>query len=1044
MKLWSHARPYLPLGPFFGLLALMLYIVTLEPFAYPGESALLMVRFARLDPFVPLTNTLWGWCVRVVAALPGGALAGRLNALSAVCAAGTVWAIYTLVARIPHNRTEEEKHSPAHRVTLQTIAASFAALYLMGSLPFWVVATRAHHLTFDALLLVLLALLFQRFWKTRNWRLFHAFCLAYAAVVTEVPLLLLVAPVLLLFALIAMLQAGRLDARTIGSAALAVLAGSLLWLVPVWQLHRHPTAEWFAFAHWGDSLRAVAVYVLANMRRHAMGTGWLLILLIAVLPGIVVLAPKHADRNRVSQIGSWLLHAVLGLLALVTLYRLPFSPLSHLEPGRYLALPFVMIAVWGGYIAGYGAALLHSQRPPRPTVRPLRYAGLSLREWSYCTVLAILLVASGLHSALAWPSRAAVAVHTLAEETLNVLGDRTWLVTNGQLDPHLRLLAADQNRPLTLIDYSQARAPHYRRYVASLFDEPRYQSLAGINLTALLADWLKNEPDAVDRMALLTWPDYWLAADYTPIPLNTCYLGAANPDDWDTDTLYHGFRDFHRRLGSPTALHTPYAPQLGIWAVRHLGKLANDLGVLLEDREETDRAETLYHLARETDPENLSALLNLIALGQRIDHPDTAVWQESLQQRLERRERRPDIWMLASWYGYVRNPAVHFMRGRAWVASGKPRAGLREIERAGALAGRTTDPELLVDTALDPPSRPADPLAVLQRRLEANPDNPDLLYALFQSYLRRHETDLAATTLNQLQLVAPDRSLALEQASLAVLQGRTTEAAEIFATITREQPDHVRAWAGRALLALERGDETAAERGVRQILNRAEGRPDLLFVAARIYAQMGRATEAQRLLERCLALQPGFLPAHELLLAYDWQFGRREPARRRIETLLAANPDHSLANYALGTLQMAEGAFALAESSFRAAVRQAARTDAYVNLAWLLQRRGAYAQAQQHIQVALQQDPQHSAAWHTYGLIHLRQRQWDEAQAALQRALELDPYNYLARFYTGLLYEQQGLHDESLSLLEAIQADNYDLLPAMQDELREALARLRG
>ncbi len=1045
MKLWSHARPYLPLGPVFALIALVSYGARLEPYALPGESASLIDRFAGLHPFIPVNHTLWGGLVRVVAALPGGALAWRLNALSALLAAGAVWAVYTLVARIPHNRAGEEIRTRSHRITLQTVSGSVAAMLLMWSLPFWTVATRAHHLPFDVLLVLCLALVFQRFWMQRDWRLFFFFCFAYAAAVTEVPLLVLIAPLLLLLSLIAMLQAGRLNWRTCGWAGLALAAGSLLWGIPVVRLYLHPTAEWLSLTTGWEAFQAVAAYTYTQARQQVTGAGWMLVLLLAVLPAGIVLAPKHADRNRSSLWGSVLLHGLLGLLALITYFRLPVSPLEHVGAGRLWAFPFLLIAVWGGYVAGYGCALLHGLRQWSGTTAK-RSGLLSKREWVYCGGVMLLLVGGAVHNGQALSDPSARKINVLSRETLDALGDRTWLVTNGLLDAHLRLAAADRVQDVTLLDLSQARAPHYLRYVASLFDQPRYQSLAEISMTALLGAWLNNEPESTEQMALLTWPDYWLAADYVPVPLNMIYVGVAQDHRLNVDQLYADFQAFRTRLGAPAEWASEYAPRLGAWARQHLGKLANDLGVVMEDAGRLDEAIDLYRAARETDPNNLSALLNLVALGQRQEHPEHEAWQAELDSYLDRRAHEPNIWQLSASYGYVRNPAVHFMRGRAWVASGKPRAGMREVRRAGQLvAGSDTiTADAWAETALDTETTLRDPVEELKERLAADPANIRLLLTLFQGYLRRNDVEQAAYYLERLQQQLPDQPLRVERAVLAAVGGDQSRAAELFQDATRSEPGNLRAWAGQAMLALEMEQQEVAERALRQLLQRAEDRPEILYMVARIYTQLGQTEDAQRILENILRRQPGYLPANELLLSYDWHFGRREPARRRIEVLLAQNPGHPLANYVLGTMQMSEGAYALAESSFRASTEQAPRTDAYVNLAWLQQRRGAYAQAEADARAALERAPDYSSAWHTLGLVLLRQERHDEAQAALQRALELDPDNYLARFYTGLLYEQQGLRTESRALLESIRAEGHPLLPEMEEELRRVLARLRN
>src|SRR5262245_50021630 len=89
------------------LASFALYVATVSPEAYPGESASLIVTHLGLDHFPPLTHFFWGLAARFIAVLPFSTIPFKLNLFSALCASLTVWLLYALMIRIEHNRTFE-------------------------------------------------------------------------------------------------------------------------------------------------------------------------------------------------------------------------------------------------------------------------------------------------------------------------------------------------------------------------------------------------------------------------------------------------------------------------------------------------------------------------------------------------------------------------------------------------------------------------------------------------------------------------------------------------------------------------------------------------------------------------------------------------------------------------------------------------------------------------------------------------------------------------------------------------------------------------
>ncbi len=1034
--------PYPYIGPVLFVIALLIYGVMLSPGAYPGESAWLIAQFSGLEAFSPLGNIMWGALVRVFSWMPGPGLAVMINLLSALAGAAAVWIIYLLVSAIPHNRTAEEEQTMSRPATLQTISGVTAALLLAFSTPMWVLSTRAHYMTFNVLFMLVLMLVFMRFWNNHRLRTLYGFSFLYGLGVVEYPVLILFSPLVLLGALTVLWRMKRLSPATLAKPALCFLAGA--WLLPLaaFLFWRHPSFEWFDMTYFHEALLAVAQYQYHVLMGSVARMGWLIIVLFAVLPWFIVFIPKYVSSERCAQLGSYILHALLGVMALLIFYRFKYSPMLQFGEREAILAPYVLIAMWGGYVAGYWCALL-CRRVCAPERQTPQYAGLSGREWMFCAVLLAVLAVGAMRNASVADTRGAVHVNRIAGLVLDEIGDRTWLISGGVLDPHIKILAHDRGKTIRILNTSAAHSSSYMKYVASLFEEPRYQSLADVGMTALLSGWFSSDPRIEEYVAVLEAPDIWVGADRLPLPRKVLYVGIDEADIPDMDELYAEHESFWREIAVLNWLPTGGARSASEWARRHIGKVANDLGVLLADEHHQEQAYDSYQWARRIDPDNISALLNQLAAVYEDEEKRKPLEQE-LERLVGRAHMRPNVWMLSALYGYVRNPAVHFARGRAWVASGRSEAGIREMRRAAALGQDTLDQGLMMAVTLQDMGETEYSDAAFLQILERDPTNQEALFRLYHSHMRSGDTEAARRHLDRLaEHLGPIPFIRTEQATLYATEGDLQTAAQLYRDIVADDPTNVRAWAGRALVAISMDNHEVAEQALTTMRQYAGNNPDHLFSMAQIRSRMGHHETARQTLLRVLRTNPAHRPALEMMLVYDWQMAQREAAKERIDLLLSYDPNHALANFMLGTIQLSLGSLALAESSFRASAERTPSPDAYANLSWLLQQRGAYDEAYTYARKAVEIQPSNSATWHTLGLVELRRNRLDEAEHALQRALELDPDNYMARIYTAYLYEARGLYRESREILEAILLEDVFLLPEMLDELRNVLGRAR-
>ena len=168
-KAWKSLEGILPqflgiivlIGILLAAVALIAYAVTLSPGACPGESAGLIVQYAGLFPKLKPDHPLWGALVWTLSRGPADHLALRLNWLSALCGAGSVYLLYRIMVGAIYGTITVTPVNRAKALIAARLAGVSAALLLAFSVPFWVVSNRAHPATFDLLLLLAVTWLFS-------------------------------------------------------------------------------------------------------------------------------------------------------------------------------------------------------------------------------------------------------------------------------------------------------------------------------------------------------------------------------------------------------------------------------------------------------------------------------------------------------------------------------------------------------------------------------------------------------------------------------------------------------------------------------------------------------------------------------------------------------------------------------------------------------------------------------------------------------------------------------------------------------------------
>ncbi|MBI4364020.1 MAG: DUF2723 domain-containing protein, partial [Candidatus Latescibacteria bacterium] len=224
--------------------AALAYGLTLSPSVGAGDSGELILAAQSLGIAHPPGYPLWVLLARVVALLPWGSVALRVNALSAVLSALSVGLFYLLAARCGLKRP----------------ARVGATLVFAGSTVIWGSAVQAevYALATAAFLLLALTALRARSRRTAGGRADAAFFFAAGMALMVHQTLLFPAVVLGAWVLARGFRASRLVAA-LGWAALGL---SIVLVLPV-RSSTHPTLDW------GHDRSVAALW--ENLLRHGYG-----------------------------------------------------------------------------------------------------------------------------------------------------------------------------------------------------------------------------------------------------------------------------------------------------------------------------------------------------------------------------------------------------------------------------------------------------------------------------------------------------------------------------------------------------------------------------------------------------------------------------------------------------------------------------------------------------------------------------------------------------------------------------------------------------
>ncbi len=204
------------------------------------------------------------------------------------------------------------------------------------------------------------------------------------------------------------------------------------------------------------------------------------------------------------------------------------------------------------------------------------------------------------------------------------------------------------------------------------------------------------------------------------------------------------------------------------------------------------------------------------------------------------------------------------------------------------------------------------------------------------------------------------------------------------------------------------GDSAAAHAGLARVYWEKARSPSASGDSVYIEQAVQVARDAVR-------LNPYLADARVSLGLAELLAGRREAARKELDTALELDPTHGDAHFGLARLAETGGRLDLAEDFYRQAIELRPEPMYSDHLGALLYQQGRYAEAERQFRSSLNLAPDNVNALRNLGGVQYALGQVDEAAATFQRALKVRPDATLLS-NLGTLYFDRGLYSKAAEL----------------------------
>jgi len=983
--------------------AALLYFVSMANYAFPGEGAHLMALWKGLDSAAVNPHPLMSLFAR---------LFGCSNILGPVCGAVSAICMYHLVAFFVRERINGEM-LVQYADSTSALAGVVATVLFMLSPATREASTHLSAFGFDAAWALFAAAMlvpYARAGASMGWIFPALIGVLVGLGLADSPLFALLSPLYVVGVWCVSMKRG-------GKPYVAALAFVVVAIV-----------AFFVYAPnvAGDFTESMRVAVKE-------ASGWLkvegVVVLVAfsIIPFVVSLYSSGSAFNKESGFSAWTYHVMLSFVSILAIAT-PLTPSELLRPyGLLPVVPCAFVAFTAAYLVAYWSLLVRAKvrRNESLDAAPVTLKGRPLA----IAVLPVLALVFGISALLALfsfdGSRGRFADQT-AERLIADLGDRTWFVTDGLLDDHLRLAAAKSGRELNLVclqrDLDERYLDNLGKLVASrgLGGDRNRELVLSLKLgvLAFVQDWFAADKDVASKVAIFGTPDLWYAAGIKAVP-EFLFFGAdpSRKVDWGA------WAEFDSVLAKPKGVASwgsyrlwKESDPIELMRLRlrqHAGLVANDRGVYLQDEGKDDEAFDLYELVLGTiDKDNVCALFNEFEMA-RVGHAKASQKKGALEKALKAivddKDRRYILWKLANVYGYIRSPEIFIRLGYNWARSGRPGEALNQIRRAIDFVPSERRSSLLNMMASlyasDSDSKKS--RATYEQVLQSDSDNHDALIGLMRLELLDGNSERALEYLERAtKAAADDPRIAVELAMLHLMKGELKEARTAVRKAVDRDPGDLRAWSILVSAVLQQADAAkGAERTaflkevedslIPEMEKHAKDKNDYYVQSARAFLLVRKGADNRKAARDAFAkaakTRPDMQATQDLVLGLDIQLNDTTDAEFHAREVLRRNRKAPLANYVMGSLALQKGENEEAEMYLRrAADAPQPVVLAQNDLAEVLRRTKRYEEAERYARLAVRTSPNLYVAWETLGSILMDANgDLNEAERCVNKACEL-------------------------------------------------------
>lgn len=1029
MRLWMGV-----LGT--ALAAVFVYVLTMAGYVFPGESSSLFTQWMGMSALSHPLHPLWGAVMRVVGACGfPSSIALRMNLFSLVCGVASA-ALVCLLVGFFVQRTVEEEESEKKVSGAALFAGLVAGVVFVFSPAVWNTSTHLDYHIFDVMLaLALFALLvpMARWPKSLTW-LTALLGAGVAAGFVESPIFGPLLPLFLLCVFVTAVKAGK---RPYTPAALFVvmfiICCFVFWRWAAASFLELPGAAAGSAKDVGDVMSKCLIAHLREMRMWLRRPGWLYVVLFTVLPfaACMFAAPRGLNNERTWS--QYLFHTAMTLCTLLAVAT-PLSPASlmrrfNLEP----VATSTLAAVVAGYLAAYWYLLARTKPVEREGTELEAEAKVGGRMAPIVLGCFFALVAlSALVTALGMKRDRGEYADICAGEIVDRLGERKWLVTDGMLDTHLRIVAASRGKELNIISLHRDMDSVYLRQLSSLIKEKKLAAgktdlslSVEFGVLPFIQDWFAGDPDITKKVAVFGVPDLWYMAKAHPLSECLFFGGVKDLKELDGNKAVADFKDFWKRI-EPVLPIDKGRGSRSVWSKRdpvdilriqlrrHVGFIANNLGVTLQDVKMDNAAYDIYELVlKSIDPDNISSLFNEFEMA-RAEIPCAVNRRKEIATQLkaivEDTRRRYALWSLARYYGYIRSAEIFARMGYAWAHSALPGNAIANVQRAQDLIppDRQTGLLNMLAQAYATDNNTQKSRELYQKVLEGDADNHDAYMGLMRLALQKGDYAEAMKHLEKAVNTAKSSEAAgFDWALLHMMNNDLGKARLSLQKVTDLQPKSLQAWSLLAGVLLQQYDQAKTPEEKKKAMDEIETviLPKMQSLAETprdYYLQMTRALvfmrkgdkyrkDARDALVVASTSRPDISAVSDMILNLDIAMVDTENAEKHARQVLRQNRKNKLANYVMGSIRLQRGDLATAETFLRiSAADEAPLASAQNDLAETLRREKKYDEAEKFARAAVKNDPKLYVAWETLASILLDQgKNVAEAEECVNKAIEL-------------------------------------------------------